>query len=318
MPMWAGIRSSLSGAAWLILLLSPALADDFPALPLPPAVEGLIGLPQTYAGNRRLHLDLIRRTAEEAGLPPDVADAVVHVESRYSPGATGSVGEVGLMQVRPETAAMLGHAGGLTELFQPETNVRYGVMYLTRAWQLASGDLCRALMKYRAGWGEERMTPLSVEYCRRARQHLAAIGSPLAAGMPVPDEEVREAFAARIPAPPRRPSQEVRVALTAPVPAPPPRPAAADSPAPVAITKAGLVPAAKAERGVPRRPARQPALGAPVEVASVGAVRIPTAAPPVDTRKSKMRREIWAEHDARMRAITGRIGDAQLRISSGI
>src|SRR4029453_10151459 len=35
-------------------------------------------------------------------------------------------------------------------------------------------------MKYRAGWGEERMSPLSVEYCRRARSHLAAIGSPLA------------------------------------------------------------------------------------------------------------------------------------------
>jgi hypothetical protein len=37
-------------------------------------------------------------------------------------------------------------------------------------------------MKYRAGHGEERMTPLSVEYCRRVRTHLAAIGSPFAAG----------------------------------------------------------------------------------------------------------------------------------------
>src|ERR687894_2645738 len=86
------------------------------------------------------------------------------------------------MQVRPETAAMLGHRGGITALFEPETNVRLGVMYLARAWQLADGDLCRALMKYRAGWGEERMTPLSVEYCRRARGDLASIGSPLASG----------------------------------------------------------------------------------------------------------------------------------------
>jgi ABC-type uncharacterized transport system substrate-binding protein len=30
-------------------------------------------------------------------------------------------------------------------------------------------------MKYRAGHGEEQMTPLSVEYCRRAREHLAQV-----------------------------------------------------------------------------------------------------------------------------------------------
>ena len=42
--------------------------------------------------------------------------------------------------------------------------------------------MCRALMKYRAGHGEERMSPLSAEYCRRARGYLAAIGSPLVQG----------------------------------------------------------------------------------------------------------------------------------------
>ena len=39
---------------------------------------------------------------------------------------------------------------------------------------------CRALMKYRAGHGEERFSERSVEYCRRARAHLASLGSPLA------------------------------------------------------------------------------------------------------------------------------------------
>jgi hypothetical protein len=78
---------------------------------------------------------------------------------------------------------MLGHASGAAALFAPETNIRYGVTYLARAWQLAGGDLCRALMKYRAGWGEEWMSPLSIEYCRRVRQYLAAIGSPLAGGV---------------------------------------------------------------------------------------------------------------------------------------
>jgi len=64
----------------------------------------------------------------------------------------------------------------------PEVNVQYGVKYLARAWRLAGGDLCRALMKYRAGHGEVRMTALSAEYCRRARAHLALVGAPEAIG----------------------------------------------------------------------------------------------------------------------------------------
>jgi hypothetical protein len=157
-------------------------APDFPALPLPPHIEALIGLPQTPSKGRSTYLPLLAREAEMAGVPPDLVDAVARVESGFDPEAVGKVGEIGLMQVRPETAAMLGYRGPTAGLFAPETNVRYGVAYLSRAWQFAKGDVCRALMKYRSGWGEERMTPLSVEYCRRAREHLAAIGSPIAEG----------------------------------------------------------------------------------------------------------------------------------------
>jgi hypothetical protein len=51
------------------------------------------------------------------------------------------------------------------------------VSYLAKAWRLAGGDLCQALMKYRAGHSSREMSSLSVEYCRRARVHLAAIGA---------------------------------------------------------------------------------------------------------------------------------------------
>jgi hypothetical protein len=37
-------------------------------------------------------------------------------------------------------------------------------------------------MKYRAGHGEDRMTPLSLEYCRRAREHLSVQGRQVAEG----------------------------------------------------------------------------------------------------------------------------------------
>ena len=131
------------------------------------------------------YTDLLTREARARGLPPAVADAVAFVESGFNPGAVGSVGELGLMQVRPATAALLGHTGPAAALLDPATNVRFGVAYLARAWSLAGGDLCRALMKYRAGHGEERMTARSVAYCRRARDRLAATGSPLA-GAPLP------------------------------------------------------------------------------------------------------------------------------------
>ncbi len=141
---------------------------------------------QGAAGSRQKFRALLRREAEKTGLPSDIADAVVAIESGYDPSVIGGVGEIGLMQVRPETAAMLGFRGDDVELALPETNIHYGVAYLAEAWRLAGGDLCRALMKYRAGHGEEQMSALSATYCGRARAHLAAIGSPFAAGASVP------------------------------------------------------------------------------------------------------------------------------------
>jgi soluble lytic murein transglycosylase-like protein len=187
-------------------VLAPAFALADPAVLPParpaaeapaPATAASTALPETppmavvarpSPATRNQYLPLIEREAKARGLPSEVADAVARVESGYDPGAIGGAGERGLMQVMPPTAAMLGFKGSNAELADPETNVRYGVEYLAGAWKLANGDLCRALMKYRAGHNEERMSPLSVEYCRRARGHLAALGSPLGAGaLPAPD-----------------------------------------------------------------------------------------------------------------------------------
>ena len=101
---------------------------------------------------------MVEQEARKTGLPADIADAVVHIESNYDPSVIGGVGEIGLMQIRPGTAAMLGFRGTAAELAKPEVNIHYGVAYLSKAWRLANGDLCRTLMKYRAGHGEEVMT----------------------------------------------------------------------------------------------------------------------------------------------------------------
>ncbi|MGY4368231.1 soluble lytic murein transglycosylase-like protein [Bradyrhizobium sp. LB1.3] len=129
--------------------------------------------PKSRAAIRKI----IERETARTNLPADIAEAVVFVESGYNPGTIGTVGEIGLMQIRPETAAMLGFRGNNAELAEPDINIHYGVLYLNRAWRLAGGDLCRALMKYRAGHDEESMTPRSQVYCNRARNRLVSMNS---------------------------------------------------------------------------------------------------------------------------------------------
>jgi hypothetical protein len=159
-----------------------------------------LGAGETPASRAEIRKIIERETAKTS-LPADIAEAVVFVESGYNSAVVGSVGEIGLMQVRPETAAMLGFRGSNAELTEPDINIHYGVLYLSRAWRLARGDLCRALMKYRAGHGEEIMTPRSQVYCNRARNRLlamnpAALGQAVAALPPAPPPE-----AAATPAP---------------------------------------------------------------------------------------------------------------------
>lgn len=123
--------------------------------------------------------------AEGKDIPLPIVMAVIEIESGFDPAARGADGEIGLMQVLPGTARMLGHIGAIDRLQAPETNIRLGVAYLSAARRLAGGDLCTTLMKYRAGHGETRFSARSVEYCRRAKDILARDGTPDESPLPV-------------------------------------------------------------------------------------------------------------------------------------
>lgn len=128
---------------------------------------------------------LIEKEAAGTGLAPEIAEAVMAVESGYNPAAIGGVGEIGLMQILPSTARMLGFVGTNADLAAPGTNIHYGVTYLAQAWRLAGGDLCTAVMKYRAGHGETRFSFLSVNYCLAVRAKLVARGFRVTGAVPV-------------------------------------------------------------------------------------------------------------------------------------
>lgn len=115
---------------------------------------------------------IINHYAETYGVPISLAHAVVHHESNYNADARGSVGEIGLMQVRLSTARSLGYNGSARGLFNPVTNVQYGMKYLAMAEQLSGGSVCGTILKYNAGHGATRMNPISARYCNQVKLYM--------------------------------------------------------------------------------------------------------------------------------------------------
>jgi soluble lytic murein transglycosylase-like protein len=108
---------------------------------------------------------LISKYARQYNVPVALANAVIRVESNYNPNARGSHGEIGLMQIKPATARMMGYTGSAKGLFDPETNIKYGMKYLAAAHDLGGGETCNTILKYNAGHGATRMNPVSKSYC---------------------------------------------------------------------------------------------------------------------------------------------------------
>lgn len=125
------------------------------------------------AAGRSAYDAIIARHAAAHGVPLALAHAVVRTESNYRPNARGSAGEIGLMQIKPTTARMMGYSGGAKGLYDPETNIRYGMKYLAEAHRLGGGDTCGTALRYNAGHGAKRMNKVSAAYCVKLKRHMA-------------------------------------------------------------------------------------------------------------------------------------------------
>lgn len=112
---------------------------------------------------------LIQTYAKAYGVPVDLAHVVVRVESNFNPRARGSAGEIGLMQIKPATARMMGYRGGAKGLYDPETNIKFGMKYLAMAHDLSGGTTCGTILRYNAGHGAKRMNPVSKRYCGKVQ-----------------------------------------------------------------------------------------------------------------------------------------------------
>jgi len=115
---------------------------------------------------------LIRTHARREGVPVALANAVVMVESNYNAKARGGAGEIGLMQIKLSTARSMGYRGSRAGLYDPATNLKYGMKYLGGAHKLAGGDTCGTILRYNAGHGAKRMNKISSRYCSKVKNIL--------------------------------------------------------------------------------------------------------------------------------------------------
>lgn len=102
---------------------------------------------------RRLSLlRAVYREAKYAGLPPELVLAVIQVESRFEKYAVSWAGARGLMQVMPFWVEEIGRPRD--NLFDVDTNLRYGCTILRHYLDAENGDLSQALARYNGSTGE--------------------------------------------------------------------------------------------------------------------------------------------------------------------
>lgn len=104
----------------------------------------------SYDPSRRSNYDsMIRQIAFHHGVDPDLVKGIIHVESGYNPQALSSKGAMGLMQLMPETASIL----GVTDPWDPLENITGGTKYVSYLLKKYNGDLTKVLAAYNAGPG---------------------------------------------------------------------------------------------------------------------------------------------------------------------
>jgi soluble lytic murein transglycosylase-like protein len=91
--------------------------------------------------------ELIRSTAQKQGLEASLLKSVMRQESAFKPCAVSTAGAIGLMQLMPETADML----GLDDPFDPAKNAEAGARFLKMMLDRYQGDIPMALGAYNAG-----------------------------------------------------------------------------------------------------------------------------------------------------------------------
>lgn len=104
------------------------------------------------ADKRLPMLRAVHREAHRADLQPELVLALIQVESRFQRFAISSAGARGLMQIMPFWVDEIGRPDD--NLFDVDTNLRYGCTILRYYLDMADGNLTEALARYNGSYGQ--------------------------------------------------------------------------------------------------------------------------------------------------------------------
>lgn len=136
---------------WVALISILCVAGAFFAKDLVRAVEHA-AYPRSYAPD-------VRQYAAQYGIEENMIYAVIRTESGFKPRAESDAGARGLMQITDETFEWIkskiapDEAVVFDDLYDPQTNIRFGAYLLSVCLDRYGGDLSTAAAAYHSGMG---------------------------------------------------------------------------------------------------------------------------------------------------------------------
>lgn len=130
-------------------------------------------VPAEPTSARELYEPYVMEYSNRHSLRPELVRAVIQVESGYNPRALSPKGAMGLMQLMPDTARML----GVQRPYDPEQNIRGGTRYLRLLLDKYDGNEELALAAYNAGSGAVDRYGKRIPPYRETRDYVRKVGS---------------------------------------------------------------------------------------------------------------------------------------------
>ncbi|KAF0183655.1 MAG: lytic transglycosylase [Nitrospirae bacterium] len=102
---------------------------------------------ESVSTRKNAYANIVEEKAKKHDVDPKLVKSVIRAESNWNSSAVSPKGAMGLMQLMPQTA----HLMGVGNAFDPEENIEGGVKYLRYLLGRFNGNLTLALAAYNAG-----------------------------------------------------------------------------------------------------------------------------------------------------------------------
>lgn len=105
------------------------------------------GKPMPVHARKTAYSGIVEEKAKKHNVDPKLVKSVIRAESNWNHRAVSPKGAMGLMQLMPQTANLM----GVNNPFDPEQNIEGGVKYLRHLLTRFEGNLTLAIAAYNAG-----------------------------------------------------------------------------------------------------------------------------------------------------------------------